>query len=46
LVPGKGGEGPGTETKPVRLELNPAVGGSTRRKQVMAAKPKKKKMKK
>jgi hypothetical protein len=45
LVPGKGGEGPGTETKPVRLELNPAVSGSTRRKQVMA-KPKKKKMKK
>jgi hypothetical protein len=25
---GKGGEGPGTETTPAKLELNPAVGSS------------------
>jgi len=29
IVPfGKGGEGPGTETTPAKLELNPAVGSS------------------
>jgi hypothetical protein len=45
MVPaGKGGESPGTETTPAKLELYPAVWIITpRRNQIMATKPKKKK---
>jgi hypothetical protein len=40
---GKGGEGPGTETTPTKLELNPAVRFTTQKGNAAMAKKKKKK---
>jgi hypothetical protein len=46
VVFGKGGEGPGTETTPTKLELNPAAGSPRKKRNTAMAKKKKKSNKK